>query len=54
MKMIEDHMDETNSGYSKQVGGLKIKKIDDPNYEYEAEVKEMHLNTAGYGPWRVF
>ena len=40
-------MDETNSGYSKHVGGLKIKKIDDFNYEYRAEVKEIHLNTAG-------
>ena len=45
--MIEDHMDETNSGYSKQVGGLKGKKIDSSLFEYEAEVKEMHLNTAG-------
>ena len=40
-------MDETNSGYSKHVGGLKIKKIDNKNFEYHAEVKEIHLNTAG-------
>ena len=40
-------MDETNSGYSKHVGGLKGKKIDNLSFEYEAEVKEMHLNTAG-------
>ena len=40
-------MDETNSGYSKQVGGLKSKKIDSSHFEYETEVKEMHLNTAG-------
>ena len=40
-------MDETNSGYSKQVGGLKGKKIDSSHFEYETEVKEMHLNTAG-------
>ena len=45
--MIKENMDETNSGYSKHVGGLKIKKIDDKNFEYHAEVKEMHLNTAG-------
>ena len=45
--MIKENMDETNSGYSKHVGGLKIKKIDDSNYEYHAEVKEIHLNTAG-------
>ncbi len=44
--MIKEDMDETNSGYSKHVGGLTIKKIDDTNYEYHAEVKEMHLNTA--------
>ena len=37
--MIEGHMDETNSGYSKQVGGLKGKKIDSSRFEYEAEVK---------------
>ena len=40
-------MDDTNSGYSKLVGGLKAKKINESNYEYHAEVKEMHLNTAG-------
>ena len=40
-------MDETNSGYSKHVGGLKSKKIDSALFEYETEVKEMHLNTAG-------
>ena len=45
--MIKEDMDETNSGYAKQVGGLKGKKIDNTTFEYEAEVKEMHLNTAG-------
>ena len=39
-------MDETSSGYSAHVGGLKLKKIDDTNFEYYAEVKEIHLNTA--------
>ena len=39
-------MDDTNSGYSRHVGELKIKNIDDLNYEYRAEVKEIHLNTA--------
>ena len=39
-------MDDTNSGYSRHVGELKIKKIDNLNYEYHAEVKEIHLNTA--------
>ena len=45
--MVKENMDETNSGYSKHVGGLKIKKINDKNFEYHAEVKEIHLNTAG-------
>ena len=45
--MIKGDMDETNSGYSKHVGGLKGKKIDDSSYEYHATVKDMHLNTAG-------
>ena len=36
-------MDETNSGYSKHVGGLKIKKIDNSNYEYHAEVKKTRV-----------
>tara|TARA_B100001029_G_C14911833_1_gene366973 strand:- start:429 stop:821 length:393 start_codon:yes stop_codon:yes gene_type:complete len=44
--MIKEDMDETNSGYSAHVGGLKLKKIDDTNYEYYAEVKDIHLNTA--------
>ena len=44
--MIKENMDDTNSGYSRHVGELKIKKIDDLNYEYHAEVKEIHLNTA--------
>ena len=45
--MVKENMDETNSGYSKHVGGLKSKKIDSALFEYETEVKEMHLNTAG-------
>ena len=45
--MIKGNMDETNSGYSKHVGGLKGKKIDESTYEYNATVKDMHLNTAG-------
>ena len=45
--MIKGNMDETNSGYSKHVGGLKSKKIDESNYEYLTTVKDMDLNTAG-------
>ena len=44
--MIKENMDDTNSGYSRHVGELKAKKIDSLNYEYHAEVKEIHLNTA--------
>ena len=44
--MIKENMDDTNSGYSRHVGELKAKKIDNLNYEYHAEVKEIHLNTA--------
>ncbi len=45
--MIKENMDDTNSGYSKLVGGLKAKKIDEFNYEYHTQVKDIHLNTAG-------
>ena len=45
--MVKENMDETNSGYSKHVGGLKGKKINSPHFEYETNVKEIHLNTAG-------
>ena len=45
--MIKENMDETNSGYSKHVGGLKGKKINETTYEYHATVKDIHLNTAG-------
>ena len=37
--MVKENMDETNSGYSKHVGGLKGKKIDSTLFEYETEVK---------------
>ena len=39
-------MDEINSGFSKHIGGLHIKKIDDSNYEFYVEVKDIHLNSA--------
>ena len=39
-------MDEINSGFSKHIGGLRIKKIDDSNYEFYVEVKDIHLNSA--------
>ena len=44
--MIKKNMDETNQGFMKYLGGLDLKKIDDLNYEFLTEVKEMHLNTG--------
>ena len=39
-------MEETKSGFSKHIGGITIKKINDSSYEFFAEVKEINLNTA--------
>ena len=39
-------MDEANQGYMKHNGGLSLKKIDDTNYEFEVQVKDIHLNTG--------
>jgi uncharacterized protein (TIGR00369 family) len=44
--MIKKNMDETNQGFMKYLGGLDLKKIDDLNYEFLTEVKEIHLNTG--------
>ena len=44
--MIKKDMDEINSGFSKHIGGLHIKKINDSNYEFYVEVKDIHLNSA--------
>ncbi len=44
--MIKKNMDETNQGFMKHLGGLKLKKINDTSYEFEVEVKEIHLNTG--------
>ena len=44
--MIKKIMDEANQGFMKHNGGLSFKKIDDTNYEFEVEVKEIHLNTG--------
>ena len=37
-------MDEASQGFMKHSGGLSFEKIDDANYEFEVEVKEIHLN----------
>ena len=39
-------MDETNQGFMKHLGGLDLKKINDAEYEFVVEVKEIHLNTG--------
>ena len=39
-------MDESNQGFMKHLGGLELKKIDDAQYEFKVEVKEIHLNTG--------
>ena len=39
-------MDETNQGFMKYLGGLDLKKINDTNYEFTVEIKDMHLNTG--------
>ena len=43
--MIKKNMDETNTGFMKHNGGLSIKKINGSNYEFEVEVKDVHLNS---------
>ena len=44
--MIKKNMDETNQGFMKYLGGLDLKKINDTDYEFAVEVKEIHLNTG--------
>ena len=39
-------MEETKSGFSKHIGGITVKKINDSSYEFYAEVKDINLNTA--------
>ena len=44
--MIKKNMDETNKGFMKYLGGLNLKKINDTEYEFSVDIKEMHLNTG--------
>ena len=44
--MIKKSMDESNQGFMKHLGGLELKKLSDTLYEFEVEVKEIHLNTG--------
>ena len=44
--MIRKNMDEPSQGFMKHNGGLSFKKIDETNYEFEVEIKDIHLNTG--------
>jgi|TARA_B110000211_G_C13909476_1_gene477666 uncharacterized protein (TIGR00369 family) len=44
--MIKKIMDETNQGFMKYLGGLSLNKINNTDFEFSVEVKEMHLNTG--------
>ena len=39
-------MDETNTGFMSHNGGLNLKKLNENNFEFLVEVKEIHLNTG--------
>ena len=39
-------MDETNKGFMKHLGGLELKQINETQYKFIVEVKEIHLNTG--------
>tara|TARA_B100000795_G_C22476285_1_gene314932 strand:+ start:54 stop:434 length:381 start_codon:yes stop_codon:yes gene_type:complete len=39
-------MDEANQGFMKYCGGLSFKKVDETNYEFGVEIKDIHLNTG--------
>ena len=45
--MIKKNMDESKKGFIKHLGGLNFKKIEENNFEFSVEIKEMHLNTGG-------
>ena len=39
-------MDETNKGFMKYLGGLNLKRINETEFDFSVDVKEMHLNTG--------
>ena len=39
-------MEEAKSGFAKHIGGLTTKKINNSNYEFYTEVKDINLNTS--------
>tara|TARA_B110000971_G_scaffold199665_1_gene217119 strand:+ start:343 stop:729 length:387 start_codon:yes stop_codon:yes gene_type:complete len=44
--MVKIIMDETNIGFMSHIGGLDLKKIDESNYLFSTDVKEIHLNSG--------
>ena len=44
--MVKENMEESKSGFAKHIGGLNTKKIDELNYEFYAEVKDINLNSS--------
>ena len=44
--MVKENMEESKSGFAKHIGGLTTKKINDSNYEFYTEVKDINLNTS--------
>ena len=44
--MIKENMEEAKSGFAKHIGGITTKKINELNYAFNAEVKEINLNTS--------
>tara|TARA_B100000767_G_scaffold83927_1_gene80781 strand:+ start:3401 stop:3790 length:390 start_codon:yes stop_codon:yes gene_type:complete len=44
--MVKKIMDETNTGFMSHNGGLNLKKLNENNFEFLVEVKEIHLNTG--------
>ncbi|MDC0449500.1 PaaI family thioesterase [Pelagibacteraceae bacterium] len=39
-------MNETNTGFMFHNGGLELKKIDESNYSFSSNIKEIHLNNG--------
>jgi acyl-coenzyme A thioesterase PaaI-like protein len=44
--MVKKNMDENISEYMNLIGPIEIKKIDELNYRFFSEVKNIHLNTG--------
>tara|TARA_E500000331_G_C17225072_1_gene699933 strand:- start:414 stop:809 length:396 start_codon:yes stop_codon:yes gene_type:complete len=44
--MIKENMEETKSGFSKHIGGIKVEKINNDEYVFYSEVKEINLNSS--------